>query len=274
MSDGRYSPQKIIQIALDNNVGVLSITDHDIVDAYDYIDTFSVDNICIVPGIEVSSYIDLDMGKKKIHILGYDFDKDNTDLIDLLDSLKNIRTNVNVDYLIDLKKVFSYLRDDIFDKVDCSKYYRLWWAINQYMIAGDYSKSEIKEVKKYTLHNYPVYEDYDVHYVDTINVIHKAGGTVILAHPYQYKLGDDATKELIVDLLEKGADGIEAYHSECQTEKMDELKKFADDLGVLYTCGSDFHFPTVRENKKIGLGINDNLCVERCSFVEKRLVKK
>lgn len=274
LSDGRYTPQKLITMAKDNNVGTLSITDHDIVDAYNQFDMASINDIRLIPGIEVSSYIVLNDIKKKIHILGYDYDKDNSDLLETLEKLKEYRTNINVEYLTNLKKIFTYLDSDIYDKVDCTKYYRLWWAINQYMLTNNYSQSEIQEVKKYTLQNYPEYTDYDIHYTDTINMLHKAGGKAILAHPYQYKLTDKTTKELIIELLEKGADGFEAYHSECQRAKMDELKTFADELGVLYTCGSDFHFPTQQENKKIGLGIENNLCIEQCSFLEKRLVKR
>ena len=64
---------------------------------------------------------------------------------------------------------------------------------------------------------------------------------VALAHPFQYKLGDKATEELIAYLAGLGMKGLEVYHSPHNRLESAKLQEMAARHHLLSTGGSDFH---------------------------------
>ena len=64
---------------------------------------------------------------------------------------------------------------------------------------------------------------------------------VALAHPFQYKLGDKATEELIAYLAGLGMKGLEVYHSSHNRLESAKLQDMAARHHLLSTGGSDFH---------------------------------
>lgn len=271
-SDGRYSPDEIVRLANDGNVGLISITDHDTIDAYKQTQLLSNDAINVINGIEISSLYTSKKNKNvKIHILGYDFNLHDSDLNIMLDNLKSIRYEINKKYVIDLRRKFTYIPNDIVTLVDCEKYYRIGWAIIQALKVLSISEEKINVVNKYVWHNYPIYSNYDIPANKVIEIIKNANGIPIIAHPYSYHLNDLEIKRMIRELINLGIEGIEAYHSECSLENMKKLRMLAESYKVLYSCGSDFHFPTGKDNKIIGYGIDNNLCKTECSLASKVL---
>lgn len=271
-SDGRYEPKKLIEEAKRNGVGTISITDHDTIDAYYDPLIKNDDDITIVKGIEVSSLYTARNGKSnRIHILGYNLDHSNKKLLEVLDNMKDMRTDVNKKYLASVIDRYRFLPESITETVDCEKYYRIGWAILEVLKISGISEEEYKQVKKYIWSNFPNYPGYDVHYKKVIETIHDAGGIPVIAHPYSYRLNDLDVKRMIRDLMDAGIEGIEVYHSECPRDKMIRLKMLANNYKLLYSCGSDFHFPTEIDNKIIGHGIDENLCHTECSVLDKVL---
>lgn len=274
-SDGRYSPEEIINTAIKNNVNIISITDHDNIDTYKNINCEYFNNIEIIKGLEISSVYTSKKNKDiPIHILGYDIDTENTKLNCMLESMKKYRNEINQQYIKEVRKLFGFISEDIVEEVDTQKYYRIGWAIVHYLKEHNYTESEISEVKKYCRKNYPKYFDYDVPARDTIEIIKEANGIPILAHPYSYKLSELELKRMLRSLIEYGIEGLEVYHSECSEENMKKLRMLVESYKLLYSCGSDFHFPTEVYNKVIGHGINENLCIQNCSVLEKILVRE
>ncbi|MCK5758077.1 MAG: cache domain-containing protein [Clostridiales bacterium] len=80
-----------------------------------------------------------------------------------------------------------------------------------------------------------------------IELIHNAGGLVILAHPFQTE--PDIKKILILtDELQKlGLDGIEAFYGPNSRDKQKELLEIAANLNLLVSAGTDFHEPNGAE---------------------------
>ena len=77
-------------------------------------------------------------------------------------------------------------------------------------------------------------------YKDVINVIHKAGGLVFLAHPFEYRFDD--TIDFIDELRkEKELDGIECFHPSADEDKMIMLAKYAKRNNLYISGGSDYH---------------------------------
>lgn len=88
-SDGFLSPKEVIDEAIKNGVSIISITDHDTIDAYndELFEYSNSNNIKIIPGVEISTHT----GKSGIHILGYNFDLNNKLLKDNLYQIRNAR---------------------------------------------------------------------------------------------------------------------------------------------------------------------------------------
>ncbi|MEX2352621.1 MAG: PHP domain-containing protein, partial [Gammaproteobacteria bacterium] len=72
-SDGKLTPDELVQQAIEAGVDVLSITDHDSVAAYRQINRSQSAPLRIIPGIEFSSQ----WQKSDIHILGLNIDPEN-----------------------------------------------------------------------------------------------------------------------------------------------------------------------------------------------------
>lgn len=84
---------------------------------------------------------------------------------------------------------------------------------------------------------------------DAIQAIQAAGGLAVLAHPFRYCL---PAEEIVPAAAELGIDGLEVYYayknpeiwipSPEVTEKAEEL---AEAYGLLKTCGTDSHGPSI-----------------------------
>ena len=71
---------------------------------------------------------------------------------------------------------------------------------------------------------------------DAIDLVHTAGGVVVLAHP-----GIQNKEKYLEELVALGLDGIEVYHSSHKMSDVDRYKHLAERYRLLVTGGSDFH---------------------------------
>jgi len=76
ISDGKLKPAEIIAMAQKDNLKLISITDHNTVEAYKMIEVNNSGGTKIITGIEFDCWHKSNM----IHILGYNVDIDNQDL--------------------------------------------------------------------------------------------------------------------------------------------------------------------------------------------------
>ena len=96
-SDGVETPKDLLQHAIDCNVSMMALTDHDEIDGLQALRVAQKEldpneSIKIVNGCEFSA----DYKDKSIHILGYCFDENNKDLIDFITFLKENVKNVSM----------------------------------------------------------------------------------------------------------------------------------------------------------------------------------
>ena len=104
-SDGVYTPEKIVDNALDVGLGAIAITDHDNVLAYDvaqkYIKEKQLsDKIEIIRGIEVNTLYD----DYEVHILGYFMNPENSDFQNLIKTQQQARVKQTKEILHLLNK--------------------------------------------------------------------------------------------------------------------------------------------------------------------------
>jgi len=90
----------------------------------------------------------------------------------------------------------------------------------------------------------------------SIELIRAAGGTAVLAHPFQYHLSAESLRALIEHCIDSGLEGIECRYSGYSEERSAYLESLAEEYGLIKTGGSDFH-GTNKPEIKIGDGMGE-----------------
>ena len=268
-SDGKFTPFEIIDQAIDNNINIISITDHDTLSAYtkDLLEYAKEKNIKIVPGIEISTRID----KCGIHILGYNIDINNKTLNNRLKKIRNARH----DYLFNVSKKLNELgylvRTKKLDSIDAVTKAHIAEDIinnhkNKALLLREFGNipSKGQFIERIMNEGCPAYVKKDaITPLDAANLIRKANGKVVLAHPVAYTYEDNLTIKEIQEIITNiNADGIEAYYiyvdkNNNKHNDIDIWKNIAKENNIFVTIGSDYHnFNEIKPN--IGL-VNEEL---------------
>ena len=161
-------------------------------------------------------------------------------------------------YLINMLKEFPFLKDDILEEIDCSRYIRFSRLIYRYLDKKNFTIEELTLIRSYLKYNPNIYNNYNLDIKESIETIINSGGYPVIAHPYQYRLNYVQIKEMIQYMKSLGLIGIETIHSGDSKE-----------LDLEYTIGSDFHTDIDDNGRQIGYGINNNLCINNCSLLKK-----
>ena len=78
---------------------------------------------------------------------------------------------------------------------------------------------------------------------EVIDIIHRAGGIAVLAHPFTTQPDPGKLTELIDELKNAGLDGIEAQYGRYTPEQNRQLMEIAQTKALIPTAGTDFHDP-------------------------------
>ncbi len=242
-SDGRLTPPELLDRAVEKQVDVFAITDHDTVNAIpiarEYIKEKQLD-IELIGGVEISTR----WTSFEIHIVGLKIDENDPELIKRLHS--------QIDYRNERAKEIG----NRLEKAGIPDAY-----INAKRIAGDaaisrshYAKYLIEigkaknfagVFKKYMKRGKTGYVPSEWIDIKTaVQWIHDAGGIAIIAHPSRYDMTTKWLKRLLVDFKKAGGDGIEVALPQQTTQEREKLGQLCLDYELLASVGSDFHFPT------------------------------
>lgn len=251
-SDGVFSPEKIVDLALGAGLQAIALTDHDNVLSYgvakEYLKTKEVD-LNLIMGIEVNTlYKDYE-----VHILGYFPDVTKNDFKSLLKTQQQARVRQTKEILALLSKkegikiAFEDVKNMVAEGGSIGRPHIAKAITN----AG--GTSNIMEAySKYIHRTSPVYvERKTVSPFDAVEVIYDSGGIPVIAHPYDI----DIAEKLIKELMNCGLRGIEAYHRKHSPAIVEYFSSMAENLGLIVTGGSDFHAPNIM-NGQIILGKN------------------
>ena len=253
-SDGIYTPEKIVDTAIDVGLEAIALTDHDNVLSADvakkYLeDTGKADKLEIIRGVEVNT---LYKGYE-VHILGYFMDINDSEFKNMLKLQQKARINQTKEILSLLaKKEGIKIRiEDILNQVAPGGSIgrpHIAKAIAQ--VGG--TSNVIEAYSKFIHEDSPVYvtrKTVSPH--DAVETIYNAGGVPVIAHPHDL----DIAEELIKELMKYGLRGIEAYHRKHSPACVEYFSSMAENLGLIVTGGSDFHAPNL-VNGQIILGKN------------------
>ena len=238
-SDGELSPRKLVEAAKKHGLDALSITDHDSIDGVEVaVSAGEKEGILVVPGVEMSAYTPGPDGEREfeLHILGYFIDFHNEDLVEELKRLRKIRIERIRKIAARLNECGIEIEAERIIKENYSTVGRLHVALK--LVEMGVCKDVEDAFNKFLGSDGPAYVPKDKLTVSrTIELIHKAGGCAVLAHPGL----DNGTPDLIEDLTEEGIDGIEVHYPEHDSDTEALWMRVAQEKGLIVTGGSDFH---------------------------------
>lgn len=256
-SDGSMNSKQIVAEAKRIGLTTMAITDHDTIgNVKECIEEGRKNGIRIIPGIEMSAEID----KGKMHILGYGIDPDNEEFNIEMKKLRDGRETRNNTIIERLKELYNVE----ISIEDVKKHAKGETIAKPHIAAAIVEKGYCPDVKT-TFAKILGNDDIDsierkkLSPRECIELIKKAGGIAFLAHPYSLKLSDEETFAKIKELQTFGLSGVEAYHSSHTPKQSDAYLKMARELGLMISCGSDFHGLDVKNDVMLGLGTNGNI---------------
>jgi len=226
-SDGTDTVEELLKNAENSNLEIISITDHDSIDAYYELEKYpeirKLYKGIIITGTELKTYFDdvsiyIDLSNPTKHYAG--------DVVG-----REIKRHPENDELV---KKFGEFTPEIFFRVhQCNKN----------------SIFYINECKHY------------LGLEETIKRIHEAGGLAFLAHGYIYPFEDkDAAIEKMLRTTD--IDGIECEYPLFSQEQREKAKELVKKYNKLMSGGSDYH-AKAKPNTKLGTGIDNNLNVPK-----------
>lgn len=263
-SDGSYSTEELIKKAQEINLSLLSITDHNTVDAYDELlknglrDTFLGK---IIPGVEITTTYKGEI----IEILGYGFDlKQMKEMLSQnvlsfedkqIKEYELIKTRYrkigikfdekNIEFNPKVESCRVSFVNEIKKYSDNYKYFLFEESLNT--LAG-FSRNEVFNPKS------PLYVEQSELFPSldkTIDIIHKSGGLAFLAHPYAYS--NNIAEEIENIINNYNLDGLECFYTTFTEEQSSYLVSLCDKKGMLISGGSDCH-GSRKINHNLGVG--------------------
>ncbi|MEI6894711.1 MAG: PHP domain-containing protein [Colwellia sp.] len=254
-SDGSLTPQTLIDRAVNYQIDVLAITDHDTVAALDiaqsYIDEKKIP-LTLINGIEIST---LWQGFE-IHIVGLNIDKNNAELKSLIKQQQQAREQRATSMGDQLAKCgFPSIYADAKALAGLGSITRAHFAkvlhqqghVSTMQQAFDkyIGKKGSKGQRAYVKPNWCSIEE-------AVQVIHQAGGSAVMAHPIRYDLSAKWLRRLIVNFKEEKGDALEVVLPQMNPEKRKIMLSYCQEYDLYASMGSDFHHP----NKWSDLGRN------------------
>ncbi len=241
-SDGAFSPEQVVDTALENNLDVIALTDHDNILSHKIANDYVKEKgykLEIIPGVEINTIYK----GYEVHILGYFMDTDNPDFVKLLKEQQQARINqtTKIVELLNKKAGIRVKFDDIKALVAPGGSIGRPHIARAITSAGGVA-NVMEAYSKYINDSSPVYvtrKTVSPH--DAVEIIYDAGGIPVFAHPIDV----DISEKLIKELTGFGLRGIEAYHRKHSPAVVEYFSTLAEKYGLIITGGSDFHAPSV-----------------------------
>ncbi|HQP10501.1 MAG TPA: PHP domain-containing protein [Candidatus Omnitrophota bacterium] len=233
-SDSTSSPEEVVEQAHDNGLSCIAIADHDTVEGVGpTIEAAKKYDIEVLPAIELSSEIN----GKDVHILGYLFDCGNAEFLGRIRRMQDSR-------MTRMKEMIGKLKELGIDNISSEEVNGLTQSdsVGRPHLAAllqekGWVKTQQMAFNKYLADDAPAFvPKFKQTPYEAIDLIRKAGGVAVLAHPMLTRVD-----ELIKSLVDAGLGGLEVYYP----GNFDSVTQFYEGLakkyGLLATGGSDAH---------------------------------
>jgi len=237
-SDGTDTPTELVAMAAERGLRALALTDHDTVGGIpELLAAAASTPVEAVPGIELSAECD----RGTMHVLGYFIDPASQTLLKKIAKVRAGRDDRNVEILKKLNKLgYRLLWEDIGKQAGLDVLGRPHIAAA--LVERGHVKSKKAAFDLLLAKGRPGYVERERYSPkECIELIRQAGGLPVLAHPATIHLSDAKLRALVGELKEHGLGGIEAHYAEHRPENIRRFVRWAKELDLVCTGGTDFH---------------------------------
>jgi predicted metal-dependent phosphoesterase TrpH len=241
-SDGRFSPSELVAMALECNLLVIAITDHDTTAGLDEaLEAARGTGLEVIPGVEISC----DVPHEEVHLLGYYLDHHHSALQGKLRAMRDARLRRAKGMLANLEALgFPLPWEMVAELAGDGSVGRP--HIAQAMLKMGHVASIDEAFDLYIGRNGPAYvERYKISPLEAVSLIKEARGAPVLAHPLK-------VMHFLPSLVEGGLVGLEVYYNGYSAEEIQGLADLARKFDLIPTGGSDFHGSDVPD--AVGMG--------------------
>jgi predicted metal-dependent phosphoesterase TrpH len=249
-SDGLDTPSQLVSNAGKAGINVLALTDHDTVSGWDEARSKAVElGIGFVPGIEVTSVSDIERSGRTIrisvHLLAYLPDPNHEALALVLGDTVATRESRARAIVDKLSKELPISWEMVMDHLDKGA------TIGRPAIADTLVTMKVVSNRSEAFDYYlstdgPFYVSHStVSTVEAIELIGKAGGVSVIAHPLKGVGPNTSPEDLPLDhfeeMISRGLSGIEVYHRDVPEAARSWLLDLASKHNLVVTGSSDYH---------------------------------
>lgn len=237
-SDGSYTPSELVDYAIQKGLTAFALTDHDTTDGIDEARKAAKGKpIEVIPGIEFSS----EYGGRDIHIVGLYIDYQSDYFKRRLTNFVNGRIIRNREMCRRLTEhgipvAYEDLTAEFPDSVITRAHYA------KYLLSHGYTRSLKEAFERYIGDNCPCFVPRKkITPMRAVEIILKAGGIPILAHPVLYHMSNAKLDNLVCELKDVGLVGLEAVYSTYSSSEERDMRRLAAKYDLCISGGSDFH---------------------------------
>lgn len=255
-SDGSFTPTELVAYAIEKGLSAFALSDHDTTEGIDEaLAAAEGTSLEVIPAIEFSTEYE----GKDIHIVGLYIDYKGEEFQKYLTDFQASRDLRNHKMCAKLTEHGVPVRyEDLTARFPDAVLTRAHYA--KYLLEQGYIKSMPEAFERYIGDHAPCFLPREkVTPMQAVQLILRAGGVPILAHPILYHLSDARLDKLTADLKEVGLVGIEAIYSTYNSAEERQIRHLATKYGLLISGGSDFH-GTTKPNLDLGTGYG-KLCI-------------
>ena len=239
-SDGALSPAEMVERALDRNIDLLAITDHDTVAGYraaaeHY--TQKTDGMRLVQGIEYSCR----WSGTTVHILGLGIDSDHAVMrqgLAIMDKARRERA-LKIGQRLEARG-FEGAYEGALAMAGDSQIGRPHFA--SWLVGQDHVADHNQAFDKYLGQG----KTGDVkafwpELAEVVRWITAGGGVAVIAHPLKYRFTRMKLRRLVIDFMAAGGCGLEVLSGLQTADQTAQLKRLATEFELEVSVGSDFH---------------------------------
>ena len=277
--DGEFTPTQLVRQCFDAKVKIMAIADHNSIKAIDEAKEEAKKlNLTYIPATEIDcTYEDINL-----HVVGYGIDysqpifnqlEENILKQELECSLKKLELTNQLGF--ELKKeqldelssngvytgemfAEALLKDERYLDHELLKPYREGGTRSDNPYVNFYWDYYAQGKPCYTKVVFPSLKE-------TIQIINENGGVAVLAHPGNNLKGKF---EVFDEMVKEGLQGVEAFSSYHSEETVRYFLNKGRELGMLITCGSDYHGKT-----KLSIDLGETGCCIDEHEIEEQLRK-
>ncbi|RUP41025.1 MAG: PHP domain-containing protein [Acinetobacter sp.] len=245
ISDGTYSPEQLVQAAVDLKIHTLAVTDHDTMDGLSRAENYAQDHdIQIVSGTEISSQWSRPNTKKSygVHIVALNM-QDEAPIREMLENQKRVRAERAKVICSLLEKCIDFdIYPDVVAKVDGQADRVTRTHIAKALVEKNIVSRPQQAFDRFLKEGKKAFVKFDgIGLKETIDVIHASQGFAVLAHPTRYDLSATNIRYLIELFAESGGDAVELPPSVEPASTRQMVDRMIQQFDLAVSIGSDFH---------------------------------